>query len=78
MEHYQSVYLTREQAAVYLNLAPKTLANLAALGKGPLFTRRPGGKRAEYRLLDLDAFRAGEQPPAPVCGARMGRRGARR
>lgn len=47
--------LTREQAAAYLNIAPKTLANWASNGKVQIPYSKLG-KLVRYRVADLDAF----------------------
>ena len=46
--------LTREHAAIYLGIRPKTLAMWAMQGKGPRPIRV--GRRAFYRKVDLDDF----------------------
>jgi len=50
--------LDRANAAKYLGLAPKTLAEWQRLGRGPL-SRKVGGRRF-YLLDDLVAFARGE------------------
>lgn len=45
--------LDRRNAALYLGLAPKTLAEYASRGIGPAFLKRG---RVVYRLEDLDAW----------------------
>ncbi len=52
--------MTREHAATYLGLKPKTLAMWAMEGKGPR-AHRVGG-RCFYYKHDLDAFVRGETP----------------
>ena len=47
--------LTREQAATYLNIAPKTLANWASNGKVQIAYLKIG-KTVRYRISDLDAY----------------------
>lgn len=47
--------VTRADAAAFLGLRPKTLAEYARLGRGPL-PRRVGG-RIFYLLQDLEAYR---------------------
>lgn len=42
------------KAAAFLNVAPKTLANWRAMGKGPKFCRL--GRRIVYRVDDLRRF----------------------
>jgi Helix-turn-helix domain len=48
--------LRREEAALYLDLAPRTLANLAHQKLGPRFFL--ARRRAYYRVEDLDHWRA--------------------
>lgn len=48
--------LAVSDAAVYLGLSPKTLANWRTIGRGPAF-RRHGG-RILYAVADLDAWSA--------------------
>ena len=50
--------MTREDAALYLGLKPKTLAMWAVEGRGPK-SMRVGG-RCFYFKADLDAFIRGE------------------
>lgn len=50
----QSPFLTTEQAAEYLGLAPKTLEKNRVVGGGPPF--RKHGRRVLYRREDLDAW----------------------
>ena len=50
--------MTREAAAAYLGLKPKTLAMWAVLGKGPGACRVGG--RVFYFKNDLDAFIRGD------------------
>ena len=50
--------MTREDAARYLGMKPKTLAMWQLQGKGPASVR-VGGRRF-YFLADLDAFIRGE------------------
>lgn len=52
-------YLNREQAAAFLHVQPKTLANWACQGKGPKF-RKPSGKLILYAIEDLQAWVNGE------------------
>ena len=52
-------YLNREQAAAFLHVQPKTLANWASLGKGPKY-RKPGGRVVLYTRTDLEAWVNGE------------------
>lgn len=47
----------RANAARFLGLAPKTLAEYHRLGKGPL-SRKVGGRRF-YQLADLQSFAGG-------------------
>lgn len=46
--------LREKQAASFLGVAPKTLANWRSQGKGPRFCRL--GRTIAYRQEDLDAF----------------------
>ncbi|MBT9444661.1 MAG: helix-turn-helix domain-containing protein [Hyphomonadaceae bacterium] len=46
--------LRERQAASFLGVAPKTLANWRSQGKGPKFCRL--GRAIAYRQEDLDAF----------------------
>ncbi len=46
--------LRERQAASFLGVAPKTLANWRSQGKGPKFCRL--GRAIGYRQEDLDAF----------------------
>ncbi|MDZ4777115.1 MAG: helix-turn-helix domain-containing protein [Alphaproteobacteria bacterium] len=46
--------LRKKQAASFLGVAPKTLANWRSLGKGPKFCRL--GRVIAYRQGDLEAF----------------------
>ena len=46
---------TREEAGKYLGANPRTLANWAAKGHGPRYSK-PSGKSCMYRLADLDAL----------------------
>ncbi|GEM29526.1 hypothetical protein NN3_05330 [Nocardia neocaledoniensis NBRC 108232] len=48
-------WLTRKEAAVYMGIHPRTLANWAATGRGPRYSK-PSGSSCMYRLDDLDAF----------------------
>jgi predicted DNA-binding transcriptional regulator AlpA len=57
----QSNYLSREQAAAFLHVTPKTLANWASQGKGPKF-RKPGGRLVLYAIDDLEAWINGVNP----------------
>jgi hypothetical protein len=50
--------LTREDAAVYLGMKPKTLAMWQTQGKGPRAIKVAG--RVFYYLNDLDTFIRGE------------------
>ena len=56
----QPRYLNREQAAAFLHVQPKTLANWASQGKGPKF-RKPGGRVVLYTQEDLEAWVDGRQ-----------------
>lgn len=48
------IYLTRQQAADYLNLKKSTLEAWATRGGGPAFCKF--GRTVRYRKQDLDAF----------------------
>ncbi|MFD3427665.1 helix-turn-helix transcriptional regulator [Nocardia fluminea] len=48
-------WLTRKEAADYMGVHPRTLANWAATGHGPRYSK-PSGKSCMYRLADLDAY----------------------
>ncbi|WP_222932721.1 helix-turn-helix transcriptional regulator [Nocardia yunnanensis] len=48
-------WLTREEAGGYLGVHPRTLANWAAKGQGPRYSK-PSGTSCMYRLADLDAY----------------------
>jgi hypothetical protein len=54
--------LSRRDAAAYLSLSPRTLANWQGRGLGPR-SHRVGGRRFYY-LSDLEAFVAGHQVAA--------------
>jgi hypothetical protein len=56
--------MTREDAALYLGLRPKTLSMWALAGKGPKSIRIGG--RVFYYQRDLDAFVRGEAGTAPA------------
>lgn len=48
---------TREEAARYCGLSPRTLANMAYRGEGPRYSRTGSRKgRALYRQDDLDKW----------------------
>ncbi|MGW0324777.1 helix-turn-helix transcriptional regulator [Nocardia sp. NPDC003183] len=48
-------WLTRKDAADYMGIHARTLANWAATGHGPRYSK-PSGKSCMYRLDDLDAY----------------------
>jgi excisionase family DNA binding protein len=50
-----STLLTRDEAAAYLHIAPKTLANWASTGK-VLIPYHKIGKRVLYKLSDLELY----------------------
>lgn len=52
--------LTREEAAAYLNIAPKTLANWASNGKVQIPYSKLG-KLVRYRIADLDMYLESEK-----------------
>lgn len=47
-------YLSNDQAALYLNLSPRTLEKQRVIGGGPRF--RKFGRRVVYALVDLEAW----------------------
>jgi hypothetical protein len=58
-------------AAAYLGLSPKTLANMRTLGTGPRFIKRG---RIFYRIADLDAWLAeGESRSTAEARLKVGR-----
>lgn len=62
---YPDGRMDTQSAAVYLGLAPKTLAQMRLAGTGPEFVR-VGGKKIFYRKDELDAFiEAGRGVAAP-------------
>lgn len=50
--------LTTEQAAAYVNVAPKTLCEYRRLGCGPVYARLGGQRNVRYLVQDLDAWLA--------------------
>lgn len=54
-------YATRVQAAEYIGVSPKTLANWKSLGRGPKWTKKGGGV-IRYLWADLDAWMEGGDP----------------
>jgi hypothetical protein len=48
-------WLTRKEAADYMGIHPRTLANWAAAGRGPRYSK-PSGNSCMYRLRDLDDY----------------------
>ncbi|MFE7799077.1 helix-turn-helix transcriptional regulator [Nocardia sp. NPDC057440] len=48
-------WLTRVEAGEYMGVHPRTLANWAAQGQGPRYSK-PSGNSCMYRLTDLDAY----------------------
>jgi len=57
--HPGTPFLTTDQAAEYLHLAPKTLEKYRVVGGGPVY--RKHGRKVLYRLTDLDAWSDGRQ-----------------
>lgn len=57
-------WMTREEVADRLKVAPKTVANWASEEKGPRFAKI--GKRCLYRLIDVQAW---ENAQFPDCTA---------
>ena len=56
-------HLSRREAASYLSLSEQTLGKWATLGRGPSFSKLPGGRsaRVRYEIAELDRFlRGGE------------------
>jgi len=49
-------YFNTAQAAQYTGLAAATLEKLRHFGEGPVFIRRPGGRRVVYFVEDLDVW----------------------
>lgn len=47
--------LSRDEAATYLNIAPKTLANWASTGKVQIPYHKIG-KRVLYKISDLETY----------------------
>ncbi|WP_280357874.1 helix-turn-helix transcriptional regulator [Nocardia otitidiscaviarum] len=58
----RTTWLTRHELAARTKLSPKTLANWAAIGKGPRFTRF--GARVRYRLDDVIAWENKQPSPS--------------
>lgn len=54
---------TPEDAARFLAVSPKTLANWRSLGEGPRFVRY-GGRRVAYLVSDLVEYREGPRAAA--------------
>lgn len=52
--------LTAAEASPIVGVAPKTLANWRALGRGPAYTKLSEGRggRVRYRVADLQRFLA--------------------
>ncbi|WP_139006705.1 helix-turn-helix transcriptional regulator [Arthrobacter crystallopoietes] len=55
--------LTRNQVAQWLNMAPKTLANLASSGRGPDYVKFPGGA-LRYERAVVEAWIASSRRSA--------------
>jgi excisionase family DNA binding protein len=53
--------LTRQEAARFLGISPKTLANWASTGRNHLPIIKIGGRLVRYRQSDLDAFATANQ-----------------
>lgn len=73
-EQIQGAYLNTLQAAKYLGLAAASLEKFRCLGGGPVFIRRPGGRRILYSQIDLDNWMSGGRMastsvPAPAAVA---------
>ncbi|SHX64359.1 helix-turn-helix transcriptional regulator [Mycobacteroides abscessus] len=56
MEVKETVFLTRTELAERWHMSPRTLDNWAISGTGPV--PRRFGRRALYRLADIEAFEA--------------------
>lgn len=54
MENSSSPYLTNEEAAAWLKLAPSTLEKHRTIGGGPKF--RKFGRSVRYTIQDLEAW----------------------
>lgn len=50
------IALNRENAARFIGVSPKTLANWASRGIGPRVTHLNGTRTVVYRVSDLKAF----------------------
>ncbi|WP_425301369.1 helix-turn-helix transcriptional regulator [Nocardia wallacei] len=48
-------WLTREEAGEYMGVHPRTLANWAAKGHGPRYSK-PSSTSCMYRVADLDSY----------------------
>lgn len=55
----ESPYLTTEEAAAVVRLAPATLRNMRSRGAGPAF--RKHGRLVRYHIDDLNAWSASRQ-----------------
>ncbi|MGY3567720.1 hypothetical protein ACVWWH_003461 [Sinomonas sp. RB5] len=62
-EDLPELLLTRAEAAAYLGLSVKRLANLACLGRGPRYRRFPCGS-VRYEWSDLQTWAASARKAA--------------
>lgn len=60
------VALKPDEAAQYLGVSPKTMANWRSLGLGPAYTQYYG-RRVAYLIEDLDAFRRANRVATADC-----------
>ena len=65
---FTSPWMTRAEAADYLRMSAKTLANLASLGEGPKFQKRSGTLR--YHRDVLDGWLNGDHVPVQARATR--------
>jgi len=56
MNDIASPYLDTRQAAAYLHVAPRTLANKRSKGEGPRYQKAGGRGRVLYLRADLDSY----------------------
>jgi hypothetical protein len=63
-------FVSRDVAATFLGLSPRTLATWASAGCGPVFSKLSGGRSGcvRYRLSELERFASDPQAytPRPV------------
>lgn len=59
--------LTRPQAAQYLGVAPRSMANWASAGTGPAYVRiGPGGRSVRYRMSSLVEYVNASETVDPI------------